>query len=63
MLTVRHDFSRWVGDVFGDHVLASQLRALEVQHKAAPGAGTASRIADAVRSRYELVDEPLGMAE
>src|SRR6185503_15720163 len=30
---VRGDFSRWIGDVFGDRALADQLRALEDRHR------------------------------
>jgi hypothetical protein len=59
---VRSDFSRWVRDVFGDFALANELRALEAQTRAAPGSDTVAGIADAIRSRYNLVEEPLPLA-
>lgn len=55
----RADFSRWIGDVFGDHALAADLRALEDRHRMAARAQTQSEIADAVRARYDLVDDEL----
>ena len=59
---VRGDFSRWIRDVFGDFALASEIRALEAQARAAPGSDTVAGVADAIRSRYELVEEPLAPA-
>jgi hypothetical protein len=56
---MRNDFSRWIREVFGDFALASELRALEAQTRAAPGSDTVAGIADAIRSRYDLVEEPL----
>jgi hydroxymethylpyrimidine pyrophosphatase-like HAD family hydrolase len=56
---MRSDFSRWIRDVFGDFSLANELRALEAQTRAAPGSDTVAGIADAIRSRYDLVEEPL----
>ena len=55
----RGDFSRWLRDVFGDHTLAATIRVIETLHRATPSADTVDQIVDAVRSRYELVDEPL----
>jgi hypothetical protein len=47
----RHDFSRWIDDVFRDGTLAASLRAIESQ----PDDLRASvrRIAEAIRARYE----------
>jgi hypothetical protein len=59
---VRGDFSRWIRDVFGDFALANELRALEAQTRAAPGSDTVAGIGDAIRSRYDLVEEPLRAA-
>jgi hypothetical protein len=59
---MRSDFSRWIRDVFGDFSLANELRALETQTRAAPGADTVAGIADAIRGRYDLVEEPLPAA-
>jgi hypothetical protein len=55
----RSDFSRWIRDVFGDHVLGAELRVIEGQHRLSAGADTSARIVDAIRSRYELLDEPV----
>lgn len=53
----RGDFSRWIGDVFGDRVLAAELRALEDRHRQTPLAETIPDIAAAIRARYELGDD------
>jgi hypothetical protein len=58
----RGDLSRWIRDVFGDFALAADLRAIESQHRASPGPDTVPKIVDAVRSRYELLEEPLAAA-
>lgn len=55
----RGDLSRWIRDVFGDFALAADLRVIESQHRASPGPDTVPKIVDAVRSRYELLEEPL----
>lgn len=55
----RGDLSRWIRDVFGDHALAADLRAIESRHRALPGPDTVLMVVDAVRSRYELLEEPL----
>ncbi len=52
----RGDFSRWVKDVFGDHALAADLRALEGQYRGAPNAETVGALVDAIRARYDLRD-------
>jgi hydroxymethylpyrimidine pyrophosphatase-like HAD family hydrolase len=54
----RGDFSRWIRDVFGDHSLAADLAVIEAAHRAAPAADVVADVADAVRSRYDLLDEP-----
>ena len=58
----RCDFSRWLRDVYGDYALAADLRAIETQHRTSPSPDTVARIVDAVRSRYDLLDEPLAAA-
>jgi hypothetical protein len=50
----RNDLSRWIRDVFGDHALAAELRALEDQHRATPASETVADIASRVRARYDL---------
>jgi hypothetical protein len=58
----RGDFSRWIRDVFGDHVLAAELRAIEARHRGAPSRDTIAAIVDAIRARYDLRDEALAAA-
>jgi len=53
----RGDFSRWIGDVFGDHALARELH----QHERSQGKRESRELLDhivvAIRSRYDLTDE------
>ena len=51
----RGDFSRWIGDVFGDYPLATELRALEERHRAGVSPDTLPEIVAAIRGRYDLV--------
>jgi hydroxymethylpyrimidine pyrophosphatase-like HAD family hydrolase len=53
----RGDFSRWIGDVFGDHALAEELRAQEQRYSRGQDHDTLPEIAEAIRSRYDLTDE------
>jgi hypothetical protein len=53
----RHDFSRWIGDVFGDYALALEIRALEDRHETNASPETAAEIAGAIRARYDLLDD------
>jgi hydroxymethylpyrimidine pyrophosphatase-like HAD family hydrolase len=53
----RGDFSRWIGKVFGDHALAAELHVLEGGYRAGHGANTQLELVDAIRARYDLVDE------
>ena len=53
----RGDFSRWIADVFGDRALARELHGLEREYVKSRSADVVARIADAVRSRYELIEE------
>ena len=52
----RGDFSRWIGDVFGDFALADELRALEDRHRATPRSETVPEIVSAIRGRYDLTE-------
>ncbi|WP_291987376.1 HAD hydrolase family protein [Luteitalea sp.] len=52
----RSDFSRWIGDVFGDHYLASQIWRLEEQYRVGWAEDVNDRMVDAIRERYELPD-------
>lgn len=53
---VRRDFSRWIGDIFGDRTLAADVARLETRDHASARPETAALIADAVRGRYDLTD-------
>ena len=54
---MRGDFSRWIGDVFGDRALAGELRALEERYRAGSRAQTVPEMAAAVRGRYDLAED------
>jgi hydroxymethylpyrimidine pyrophosphatase-like HAD family hydrolase len=54
----RGDFSRWIGDVFGDHALARELRSYERAYIQSGLADALTRVAAAVRARYELTESP-----
>jgi hydroxymethylpyrimidine pyrophosphatase-like HAD family hydrolase len=53
----RGDFSRWIGDVFGDYPLATELRALEERHRADTPDDTIPEVVAAIRARYDLVPD------
>jgi hydroxymethylpyrimidine pyrophosphatase-like HAD family hydrolase len=52
----RGDFSRWIGDVFGDYPLAVELKTLEERHRSVTG-DAGAEIAAAVRARYDLAED------
>ena len=60
---MRGDFSRWIGDVFGDHALAGELRALEERYRAGSRAETVPEMASAVRGRYDLAEDEMERIE
>ena len=49
----RHDFSRWLNDVFRDHGLGAHVRVLEMRAGSENARDTAADIAQAIRARYE----------
>ncbi len=53
----RGDFSRWIGDVFGDHALAGQLLRLEEQFCEGSRPDAIDGILVAIRERYDLADD------
>lgn len=50
----RGDFSRWMGDVFGDEPLAAELRALEARHRRGEGVDVRTALVEAVALRYDV---------
>lgn len=52
----RSDFSRWIGDVFGDHFLASQVWKLEEQYRVGWAVDVNDRLVEAIQDRYEIPD-------
>ena len=58
----RGDFSRWIKEVFGDHALAADLRAIEARHRGRPGPDTVPDLVDAIRARYDLRDDDMPSA-
>lgn len=54
----RGDFSRWIGDVFGDHALARELRQHERHYLQTGSPDALAEITAAVKLRYELSGEP-----
>lgn len=59
----RHDFSRWLDDVFRDHPLAARLRALEDELPRDSPSDIADAIAHAIRARYETGVEGSAVAQ
>ena len=55
----RGDFSRWIGDVFGDYPLAKTVRQLEQNYGAGADGDLPAALAQAVRARYEFLDPVL----
>ena len=54
----RHDFSRWVRDVFRDGLLAARLFDIEARIREEDARGVAEAVAHAIRARYEFCPEP-----
>ena len=50
----RHDFSRWVRDVFRDGILAARLHGIEARIRVEDPRVVADAIAQAIRARYEF---------
>jgi hydroxymethylpyrimidine pyrophosphatase-like HAD family hydrolase len=51
----RHDFSRWIADVFRDGPLAARVRGLETGIESEGGTELAGAIGQAIRARYERI--------
>jgi hydroxymethylpyrimidine pyrophosphatase-like HAD family hydrolase len=50
----RHDFSRWINDVFRDHPLASHLRSVESRIDTDVVPDVVPAVMQAIRARYEI---------
>jgi hypothetical protein len=53
----RKDFSRWIGDVFGDHALAVDLRAQEERYTRGDDLDVVPELVAAIRGRYDLTED------
>jgi hydroxymethylpyrimidine pyrophosphatase-like HAD family hydrolase len=53
----RHDFSRWLADVFRDNPLAAHVRDIEAHASVEDAKNIAADIAQSIRARYETVAE------
>jgi hydroxymethylpyrimidine pyrophosphatase-like HAD family hydrolase len=53
----RGDFSRWIGDVFGDFALAAALRRVEARYSRVNADETVAKLAGEIRARYDLSDD------
>jgi hydroxymethylpyrimidine pyrophosphatase-like HAD family hydrolase len=52
----RGDFSRWIGDVFGDYPLSKTVRQIEQDYRSGTMRDLPDALAQAVRSRYEFLE-------
>jgi hypothetical protein len=53
----RHDFSRWIGDVYGDHTLALEIHLLEDAYAQGRRHDINDALAQIIRDRYEGFSE------
>ena len=58
----RGDFSRWIGDVFGDRALAEELREQEQRYVSGVDSDTLPEMVSAIRGRYDLADDEVEVA-
>ena len=59
ILAGRHDFSRWIEEVFRDRPLAAHLRHVEAGVETDNPRDVADSVAQAIRGRYETAVEGL----
>jgi hydroxymethylpyrimidine pyrophosphatase-like HAD family hydrolase len=50
----RGDFSRWIGDVFHDHLLASDMRKVEQRYRLGHARDLYNALAGSIQERYEV---------
>jgi hypothetical protein len=62
--TRRSDFSRWIGDVFGDQPMAAEIRKVERRYRRGQAKNLCESLIAPIRERYELtnVTSPIGTA-
>jgi hydroxymethylpyrimidine pyrophosphatase-like HAD family hydrolase len=53
----RGDFSRWIGDVFGDRALAAEIHQQETRYVGGADPDTLPEIVSAIRGRYDLTTD------
>jgi hypothetical protein len=53
----RGDFSQWIGDVFHDHLLASDVRKVEQRYRLGHTRDLCNSLAESIQERYELSPE------
>jgi hypothetical protein len=53
----RRDFSRWIGDVFGDRALAAEIRLQETRYVSGIDGDAIPEIISAIRGRYDLTTD------
>ncbi len=58
----RNDFSNWIGNVFGDFPLALKVKKIEDEYLAGIATEVGPALAQAIRSRYNLLDYADGCA-
>ena len=52
----RGDYSRWVAEVFGDHLLAAEIRNVEKEFRRGRVANLSESLIKLMRERYELTE-------
>lgn len=55
---VRHDFSQWIEDVYGDHQLAATIRKVEERYRTRSVPDVNGVISAAIRERYSVENAP-----
>ena len=58
----RHDFSRWIADVFRDGSLAARIRGVETRIESETAAELAGTIGQTIRARYERIPSSISDA-
>jgi len=56
----RGDFSSWIANVFGDYPLANTVRRVEDDYRTGSLPDVATSLVEAIRSRYEFIEQEAG---